>query len=152
MQVTDVLQVVFIAGVGLVSASIGYDAATRKYEEKIAKLHTEYAERAMEQAAANKKEAEENAKKLAEAISERDEALANVTALSADASRVREQAAGFGLKMPTGGTDSCKPYREKLAQSVRLLSEGADLLAEGADLLVRVSADKDAIARIAGKK
>lgn len=129
-------------------AGIGARLTESRYEKEIAQMRADYEARAKAQALANQKEAEENAKKLAEAISERDEALANATALSADASRVREQASAFSLRMPSGSTNSYESCQQKLAESVRLLSEGSGLLAEGAELLNRVAADKDALVKL----
>lgn len=127
-------------------------SATAYYKTEIAEMRADYDQRAKAQAEQNLRESEENARRLAQAMAERDDALKRYGALSDDAKRVREQSVTFGLKMPAGGADSCKPCREKLAQSVKLLAEGADLLAEGADLLIRVSADKDALAQISLKK
>lgn len=130
---------------------LGGFCASAYYKTEIAEMRADYDKRSKAQAEQNLRESEENGRRLAQAMAERDDALKRYGALSDDARRVREQSATFGFKVPANGSSSCEPCREKLAQSVKLLSEGADLLAESADLLIKVSADKDALSKIVAR-
>lgn len=101
---------------------------------------------------------QDNAKRLADAFAERDKAVAVASADHARADKLRKQADQLAAKLSRLSTAPADPTNPDairaakcerlLAEATGLLSEGAGLAAEGGQLSARVSANKDAIAKI----
>lgn len=126
----------------------GYRYAAALYEADIAQLMKEHALAIKEKTDEYRAKEQLQAKQLAEAWSQFEQARAESVDLRADVERVRKQADDYQRRLSRADTDSCGPVRERLARCVVLVREGAELSAEGADLSVRVSAKKDALAKI----
>ena len=100
----------------------------------------------------------ESAGRLAQALAERDKALAVASADHARADKLRKQADQLAAKLSrlsTAPTDPTNPdairagrCERLLAEASGLLAEGAELAAEGGQLSAKLSADKDALAKI----
>ena len=127
----------------------GYQYAAALYSEDIASLREDYALRARALEHTYREKEKQYAQNLVEAWNERDAALARVSDLGGDLSRVRDEAAAYKRRLSAAATDSCGAYRKRLAESAGLLEEGAGLLAEGAGLAERTAVDKDALAKVA---
>ena len=134
----------------MVIASVAsYQYAAALYSEDIASLREEYASRARALERTYREKEKQYAQNLVAAWNERDAALARVSDLGGDLSRVRDEAAAYKRRLSATAGDSCSAYRKRLAESAGLLEEGAGLLAEGAGLAERTAIDKDALANIA---
>ncbi len=100
----------------------------------------------------------ESAGRLAQALAERDKALAVASADHARVDQLRKQADQLSAKLARlsaapadpGNPDAIRAAKceRLLAEATGLLAEGAGLAAEGGQLSARLSADKDAIAKI----
>lgn len=100
----------------------------------------------------------ESADRLAQALAERDKALAVASADHARADKLRKQSDQLSAKLarlsaaPADPSDANAIRAAKcerlLAEASGLLAEGAGLAAEGGQLSARLSADRDAIAKI----
>lgn len=100
----------------------------------------------------------ESADRLAQALAERDKALAVAHASYARVDQLRKQSDQLSAKLArlsatatdTGNPDAIRAGRceRLLAEASSLLGEGAELAAEGGQLSAKLSADKDAIAKI----
>lgn len=101
---------------------------------------------------------QEHAKTLADALAERDKALAVARSADARVDQLRKQSDRLSAKLTrlsAAPADPGNPDAERagrcerlLAEASGLLAEGAELAAEGGHLSARLSADKDAIAKI----
>ena len=101
---------------------------------------------------------QDNAKRLADALAERDKALAVASADHARADQLRKQSDQLSAKLARLSATPADPSNPDairagccerlLAEASGLLAEGAGLAAEGGQLSARLSADRDAIAKI----
>lgn len=101
---------------------------------------------------------QERTKAVADAIAERDKALAVASTDHARADQLRKQSDQLSAKLARlsatpadpGNPDAIRAGRceRLLAEATELLGEGAELAAEGGQLSARLSADRDAIAKI----
>lgn len=126
----------------------GYRYAAYKYQAQIAEIKAEQALAMKEKTDEYRAKEREQAAQLVAAIDELAKARADAVDLGSDLERVRKQADDYQRRLSRADTDSYGPVRERLARCVVLVREGAELSAEGADLSVRVSAKKDALAKI----
>ena len=101
---------------------------------------------------------QERTKAVADAIAERDKALAVAHASDVRVDQLRKQSDQLSAKLARlsaapadpGNPDAIRAAKceRLLAEATGLLAEGAGLAAEGGQLSARLSADKDAIAKI----
>ena len=101
---------------------------------------------------------QDNAKRLADALAERDKALAVASADHARADQLRKQSDQLSAKLArlsAAPADPSNPDAIRAAKCERLLAEAAGLLGEGAglsseggQLSAKLSADRDALAKI----
>lgn len=101
---------------------------------------------------------QDNTKRLADALAERDKALAVAHASDARVDQLRKQSDQLAAKLSRlsaapadpANLDAIRAGRceRLLAEASGLLAEGAELAAEGGQLSAKLSADKDAIAKI----
>lgn len=85
---------------------------------------------------------------LADAWDKYEKARAESVDLRADVDRVRIEADRYRAELSRANSDSCTPFRKRLARCTDLLAEGASLSSEGAGLAERVAARKDAVVKI----
>ena len=100
----------------------------------------------------------ESADRLAHALAERDKALAMASADHARADKLRKQSDQLAAKLSrlsAAPADPSKPdairagrCERLLAEAAELLGEGAGLSSEGGQLSAKLSADRDALAKI----
>lgn len=105
---------------------------------------------------------QERTKAVADAIAERDKALAVAHASDARVDKLRKQSDQLNAKLSRlsatpadpGNPDAIRAGRceRLLAEASGLLAEGAELAAEGGQLSARLSANKDAIAKIIARQ
>ena len=101
---------------------------------------------------------QERTKAVADAIAERDKALAVASADHARADQLRKQSDQLSAKLSRLSAAPADPVNPDairagrcerlLAEAAELLGEGSELAAEGGQLSARLSANKDAIAKI----
>ena len=99
-----------------------------------------------------------NAKRLADALAERDKALAVASADHARVDQLRKQSDQLAAKLARlsaapadpGNLDAIRAGRceRLLAEATELLGEGTGLSSEGGQLSAKLSADRDALAKI----
>ena len=88
------------------------------------------------------------AQQLADAWDALERARAESASLRDDVDRVRVEADHYRAELSRANSDSCTPFRKRLARCTDLLAEGASLSSEGAGLAERVAARKDAVVKI----
>lgn len=138
---------VAIAGV-LLTYSVYWRSEANNFKHQ---AEQEKALRLSEQTA--RKQEREEAVRVIATLEQRNKDAEKLEAINAELSqslnRLRKSVAVSGAGRATAKKPcSCEPYRTRLAESKRLLIEGAELLQEGASLAGRTAADKDALAKI----
>lgn len=143
----------FVLGM-LVSGKLMADFKDRKAEQ----LAAEVARVQLAQKDEVRKIEQDNAKRLAEALAERDKALAMASADHALADQLRKQSDQLAAKLSRlsaapadpGNPDAIRAAKceRLLAEAAGLLGEGAGLSSEGGQLSAKLSADRDALAKI----
>lgn len=139
------------AGAALAAVAIfasGYKYAAAIYEADIADMQTQHALALKEKTDEYRAKEQSQAKQLADAWDNYEKARAESVSLRGDVDRVRKLADDYRAQLPAAGADSCDALNERLAGCTKLLEEGAKLSVEGAELSSRVSARKDALAKI----
>ena len=101
---------------------------------------------------------QDNAKRLADALAERDKALAVASADHARVDQLRKQSDQLAAKLARLSAAPADPSNldairaakceRLLAEASSLLGEGAGLSSEGGQLSAKLSADRDALAKI----
>ena len=139
------------AGAALAAAALfvsGYKYAAALYEADIADMQAQHALALKEKTDEYRSKEQNQAQQLADAWDQLELARAESVDLRADVDRVRNEADRYRARLSAAGADSCTPVRKRLASCAKLLEEGAKLSVEGAELSSRVSARKDALAKI----
>lgn len=142
------MKVAACAVAGLLIFGSGYKFAAALYEADIADLQAQHALAMKEKTDEYRAKEQSQAKQLADAWDTLERARAESVSLRDDVDRVRVEADRYRAKLSRAGADSCSAERERLARCVELVREGSELSSEGAELSVRVSAKKDALAKI----
>ena len=139
------------AGAALAAAALfvsGYKYAAALYEADIADMQAQHALALKEKTDEYRSKEQNQAQQLADAWEQLERARAESVDLRADVDRVRNEADRYRAELSRADADSCTPVRKRLASCTKLLEEGAKLSVEGAELSSRVSARKDALAKI----
>lgn len=139
------------AGAALAAVVIfvsGYQYAASIYKAEIAQLREEHALATKELTDEYRAKEQSQAQQLADAWDNYEKARAESVSLRDDVDRVLKLADDYRAQLPAAGADSCDALKERLAGCTKLLEEGAKLSVEGAELSSRVSARKDALAKI----
>lgn len=139
------------AGAALAAAALfvsGYKYAAALYEADIADLQAQHALAIKEKTDEYRSKEQSQAKLLADAWDKYEKARAESVDLRADVDRVRKLADDYRARLSATSPGSCDALKERLAGCTNLLEEGAKLSVEGAELSSRVSARKDALAKI----
>ena len=126
----------------------GYRFAAALYQADIADMQAKHALALKEKTDEYRAKEQSQAKQLADAWDNYEKARAESVSLRGDVDRVRKLADDYRAQLPAAGADSCDALNERLAGCTKLLEEGAKLSVEGAELSSRVSARKDALAKI----
>lgn len=142
------LKVTTCAVAGFLIFGAGYKYAAALYEADIADLQAQYSLAMKEKTDEYRAKEQNQAQQLADAWDALERARAESVDLRADVDRVRKLADRYRARLSAAGADSCTPVRKRLASCAKLLEEGAKLSVEGAELSSRVSARKDALAKI----
>lgn len=140
------------AGVGLAAAALfvsGYKYAAALYEADIADLQAQHALALKEKTDEYRSKEQSQAQQLADAWDALERARAESIDLRADVDRVRIEAERYRAELSRANSDSCTPFRKRLASCTKLLEEGAKLSAEGAELSQRIAEKKDALSTVA---
>lgn len=138
-----------LLGTSVIFAS-GYFLAYRIYTGEIAKIQLQASEQARKAQLLVQEIERGNNEKLVQAINERDQALRSNDDLLAELNRLRVAAknASNAVNLPEANNASCKSERELLAQSTKLIKEGAELLYKCQRLANESSANNDAIVKL----
>lgn len=142
------LKVATCAVAGFLIFGAGYKYAAALYEADIAEMQAQHALAIKEKTDEYRSKEQSQSKLLADAWDKYEKARAESVDLRADVDRVRKLADDYRAQLPAAGADSCDALNERLAGCTKLLEEGAKLSVEGAELSSRVSARKDALAKI----
>lgn len=126
----------------------GYKYAAALYEADIADMQAQHAMAMKEKTDEYRAKEKTQAQQLADAWDELERARAESVSLHDDVDRVRVEAAHYRAELSRANSDSCTPFRKRLARCTDLLAEGASLSSEGAGLAERVAARKDAVVKI----
>lgn len=126
----------------------GYKYASALYEADIADMQAKHALALKDKTDEYRAKEQSQAKQLADAWDALERARAESVDLRADVDRVRKLADNYRARLSAASPDSCDALKERLASCTNLLEEGAKLSVEGAELSSRVSARKDALAKI----
>lgn len=138
-------------GAALAAAALfvfGYKYAAALYEADIADLQAQHALALKEKTDEYRAKEQSQAQQLADAWDALERARAESGSLRDDVDRVRKLADNYRTRLSAAGANSCDALKERLAGCTKLLEEGAKLSVEGAELSSRVSARKDALAKI----
>ena len=133
---------------GLLIFGSGYKYAAALYEADIADMQAQHAMAMKEKTDEYRAKEKTQAQQLADAWDALERARAESVDLRADVDRVRIEAERYRTKLSRANSDSCTPFRKRLARCAELLAEGASLSSEGAGLAERVAARKDAVVKI----
>ena len=139
------------AGLAVAAALIfgaGYKYASAIYKEEIAQIRAEHALATKELTDEYRAKEQSQAQQLADAWDQLERARAESVDLRSDVERVRVEADHYRAELSRANSDSCTPFRKRLARCTDLLAEGASLSSEGAGLAERVAARKDAVVKI----
>lgn len=142
------MKVAACAVAGLLIFGSGYKFAAALYEADIADLQAQHALAMKEKTDEYRAKEQSQAKQLADAWDTLERARAESVSLRDDVDRVRVEADRYRAKLSRANSDSCTPFRKRLARCTDLLAEGASLSSEGAGLAERVAARKDAVVKI----
>lgn len=142
------LKVVAYSVAGLLIFGSGYKYAAALYEADIADMQAQYALALKEKTDEYRSKEQSQAKQLADAWDQLERARAESVSLRDDVDRVRVEADHYRAELSRANSDSCTPFRKRLASCTSLLAEGAGLSAEGAGLAEGIAAKKDAVVKI----
>lgn len=126
----------------------GYKYAAVLYEADIADMQAQHAMAMKEKTDEYRAKEKTQAQQLADAWDALERARAESVSLRDDVDRVRVEADHYRAELSRANSDSCTPFRKRLARCTDLLAEGASLSSEGAGLAERVAARKDAVVKI----
>ena len=126
----------------------GYKYAAALYEADIADMQAQHAMAMKEKTDEDRAKETTQAQQLADAWDALERARAESVSLRDDVDRVRVEADHYRAELSRANSDSCTPFRKRLARCTDLLAEGASLSSEGAGLAERVAARKDAVVKI----
>lgn len=126
----------------------GYKYAAALYEADIADMQAQHAMAMKEKTDEYRAKEKTQAQQLADAWDALERARAESVSLRDDVDRVRVEADHYRAELSRANSDSCTPFRKRLARCTDLLEEGASLSSEGAGLAERVAARKDAVVKI----
>lgn len=126
----------------------GYKYAAALYEADIADMQAQHAMAMKEKTDEYRAKEKTQAQQLADAWDALERARAESVSLRDDGERVRVEADHYRAELSRANSDSCTPFRKRLARCTDLLAEGASLSSEGAGLAERVAARKDAVVKI----
>lgn len=126
----------------------GYKYAAALYEADIADMQAQHAMAMKEKTDEYRTKEKTQAQQLADAWDALERARAESVSLRDDVDRVRVEADHYRAELSRANSDSCTPFRKRLAICTDLLAEGASLSSEGAGLAERVAARKDAVVKI----
>lgn len=130
----------------------GYKYASALYEADIADMQAKHALALKDKTDEYRAKEQSQAKQLADAWDALERARAESVSMRDDVDRVRIEADRYRAELSRASSDSCTPFRKRLASCTRLLEEGAGLSAEGSELAERVAERKDAVVKIYGGK
>ena len=133
---------------GLLIFGSGYKYAAALYEADIADMQAQHAMAMKEKTDEYRAKEKTQAQQLADAWDALERARAESVSLRDDGDRVRVEADHYRAELSRANSDSCTPFRKRLARCTDLLAEGASLSSEGAGLAERVAARKDAVVKI----
>ena len=126
----------------------GYKYAAALYEADIADMQAKHALALKDKTDEYRAKEQNQAKQLADAWDQLERARAESVSLRDDVDRVRIEADRYRAELSRASSDSCTPFRKRLARCVGLLEEGSSLSEEGASLSQRVSGKQEALARL----
>ena len=126
----------------------GYKYAAALYEADIADMQAQHAMAMKEKTDEYRAKEKTQAQQLADAWDALERVRAESVSLRDDVDRVRVEADHYRAELSRANSDSCTPFRKRLARCTDLLAEGASLSSEGAGLAERVAARKDAVVKI----
>lgn len=126
----------------------GYKYAAALYEADIADMQAQHAMAMKEKTDEYRAKEKTQAQQLADAWDALERARAESVSLRDDVDRVCVEADHYRAELSRANSDSCTPFRKRLARCTDLLAEGASLSSEGAGLAERVAARKDAVVKI----
>lgn len=126
----------------------GYKYAAALYKADIADMQAQHAMAMKEKTDEYRAKEKTQAQQLADAWDALERARAESVSLRDDVDRVRVEADHYRAELSRANSDSCTPFRKRLARCTDLLAEGASLSSEGAGLAERVAARKDAVVKI----
>ena len=142
------LKVVAYSVAGLLIFGSGYKYAAALYEADIADMQAQHAMAMKEKTDEYRAKEKTQAQQLADAWDALERARAESVSMRDDVDRVRIEADRYRAELSRASSDSCTPFRKRLARCTDLLAEGTSLSSEGAGLAERVAARKDAVVKI----
>ena len=126
----------------------GYKYASALYEADIADMQAQHALALKDKTDEYRAKEQSQAQQLADAWDALERARAESVDLRADVDRVRIEAERYRAELSRANSDSCTPFRKRLARCAELLTEGASLSSEGAGISRRISGKHDAVVKI----
>ncbi len=126
----------------------GYKYASALYEADIADMQAKHALALKDKTDEYRAKEQSQAKQLADAWDALERARAESVSLRDDVDRVRIEADRYRAELSRASSDSCTPFRKRLARCAELLAEGASLSSEGAGISRRISGKHDAVVKL----
>jgi len=126
----------------------GYKYAAALYEADIADMQAQHALALKDKTDEYRAKEQSQAQQLADAWDALERARAESVDLRADVDRVRIEAERYRAELSRANSDSCTPFRKRLARCAELLAEGASLSSEGAGISRRITGKHDAVVKL----